>query len=505
MASLLAIGTTDAHAEFVKRLVFESGTEGYNIYRIPTIVQAANGDLLAFAEARSGGDASEIDIVMKRSTNNGDSWGTLQVVVENNNYRGWDGLPLTNVTAGNQTPVVDHLDPQNPGRIWMPFTLENDRVFVTYSDDHGATWEFDANGRAREITADVKLPSWGWYATGPVHGIQLTRGEDAGRLIIPSDHRADGWGSHVVYSDDHGVTWELGAVDTRSAEDPAHPNENVATELVDGRVYFNARDQHGTSEGNRVIAYSSDGGESYDSPFAPAPEFVTPVVQNSVIRFRSVDTGDSENILIHSGPGQADSRNDMTISVSYNESESWGKRTLIHAGPSAYSDLVKIDSDHFGVLWEAGDSLYEEILFGYMSIDDLDPTAFNGIDGDVNQDGIVNIDDLNHFIDVWEPYSDKQFLGGVDNYTNGDLNFDNTQNIYDAALLRQYLLNAGVPTDGLQALFQPIPEPSAVVLSAIGGCYLLRGRLAPRTSLISDIFGSAVDNSTTAPGQLGTR
>ena len=64
VAAWLASLTTSAHAGVFKRIVFESGTEGYNIYRIPTIVKAANGDLLAFAEARSGGDASEIDIVM---------------------------------------------------------------------------------------------------------------------------------------------------------------------------------------------------------------------------------------------------------------------------------------------------------------------------------------------------------------------------------------------------------------------------------------------------------
>lgn len=483
VAAALLVGATNIRAEIVKRLVFESGQEGYNIYRIPTIVKAANGDLLAFAEARSGGDASEIDIVMKRSSDNGDSWGQLQVVIENDRYRGWDGLPTTDVTAGNQSPVVDHLDPLHPGRIWMPFTLENDRVFVTYSDDHGATWRLDNAGRAREITPDVKLDSWGWYATGPVHGIQLTRGESRGRLIVPSDHRAGGWGAHVVYSDDHGATWELGAIDTRDSTDSVRPNENTAVELVDGRVYFNARDQNGSAPGNRAVAYSSDGGASYDEPFTPAPEFVTPVVQNSVVRLRATDMGDSENVLLYSGPGQAGSRNDMTIRVSFDESATWVKHTLIHAGPSAYSDLVAIDSDHFGVLWEAGDSLYEQILFGYMAFDDLDPIGFNGIDGDVNQDGVVNIDDLNHFISVWSPVSDKEFLGGADNYLNGDLNFDNRQDVSDAALLRRHLLQAGVSTSGLEALMRPVPEPSTLLLGALSSCYLLGSKVSTRASL----------------------
>ena len=64
----------------------------------------------------------------------------------------------------------------------MPFTLENDRIFVIYSDDHGATWS-----ERREITAGNKRDAWGWYATGPVHSIQIQRGPQKGRLVIPVD------------------------------------------------------------------------------------------------------------------------------------------------------------------------------------------------------------------------------------------------------------------------------------------------------------------------------
>ncbi|QDU90486.1 Sialidase precursor [Pirellulimonas nuda] len=453
-----------------KQTIFTGGAEGYNIYRIPTIVRAANGDLLAFAEARSGGDASEIDIVMKRSTDDGKTWGALSVAVENDNYRGWDGLPTANVTAGNQTPVVDLLDPQHPGRIWMPFTMENDRVFVTYSDDHGATWTADSNGRAREITADVKPEGWGWYATGPVHGIQLTRGQHAGRLIIPSDHRlgSNNWGAHVVYSDDHGQTWRLGADDTHSATDAVHPNENFAIELVDGRVYFNARSQGGASGVNRAVAYSSDGGESFDARFEGDPQFITPVVQNSGVRFHAVDQGDAQNVLVYSRPGQPSSRQDMTISLSYDEGLTWVEDTVIERGSSAYSDLVKINATTVGVLYEIDGST--DFVFATFNPLELSPVAWNGVDGDVNQDGLVDASDLAAFVNVWAPLSGEFFLGGADSYTHGDLNFDGTQDIHDAIVLRQHLLSANVPTAGLGMLGRPVPEASTL---SMGGSLAL--------------------------------
>ena len=49
--------------------VFKSGEEGYNCYRIPTIIKSQNGALLAFAEGRknSCSDTGDIDLVLKKS------------------------------------------------------------------------------------------------------------------------------------------------------------------------------------------------------------------------------------------------------------------------------------------------------------------------------------------------------------------------------------------------------------------------------------------------------
>ena len=152
---------------------------------------------------------------MKRSGDRGKSWGGITVVQE------------------NPVPVVDLLDPEHPGRIWMPFTLENDRIFVIYSDDHGATWS-----ERREITAGNKRDAWGWYATGPVHSIQIQRGPQKGRLVIPVDHHlgkdgkdAGPYGARVIYSDDHGKTWLLGAIDeTYERRSPCERNYGGGTQ-----------------------------------------------------------------------------------------------------------------------------------------------------------------------------------------------------------------------------------------------------------------------------------
>ncbi len=370
-AIALAAAAAAARGEVVKTTVFQSGVDGYHTYRIPAIV-AAGGDFLAFAEGRKtgGGDAGDIDIVMKRSTDDGRTWSAMTVVQDE-----WSD-PRAGVTIGNPSPVVDRLDPDHPGRVWLPFTRDNDRVFVTSSDDRGATWS-----PRREITATAKDAAWNWYATGPGHGIQLERGAHAGRLIIPSDHRLagrDSWGAHVLMSDDHGATWTVGAIDTHLAASPIHPNENTAVELANGRVYFNARDQKGSDPATRCIATSDDGGATYAAPFAADGRFATPVVQNALLRVAATDEGNARELIVWSGPGNKATRRDLTMLVSPDEAQSWSRRTVIHEGPAAYSDLVALGDGRVGVLYEAGDPLYDEIVFASFGRGDLTPEAGGG-------------------------------------------------------------------------------------------------------------------------------
>jgi sialidase-1 len=356
-------------AEVTKVTVFKAGEDGYHTYRIPSIVPAKNGDLLAFAEGRKTGpgDHGDIDLVLKRSSDGGKTWSVMQLVQDDTDD------PTGRVWIGNPTPVVDLLDPKHPGRIWLVFTRSNEKVFVISSDDDGRTWS-----DRRDITATAGRPDWNWYAAGPVHAIQLTRGKYAGRLVAPCDHRigddkTGNWGSHLIYSEDHGATWKLGAADTRATADPLHPNECVAVELVDGRVMVNARDQMGSDPATRAVAYSSDGGESFDAPFIAEPQIVSPVVQNSLMRYSATDQGAKEDLLIYSGPGQPKNRRDLTILTSRDEGQTWGQRTVLHEGPTAYSDLIKLDAGRVGVLFEGGENTYSGIHFTTFGLEDLKP------------------------------------------------------------------------------------------------------------------------------------
>lgn len=356
--------------------VYQANTNGYRVFRIPALSRAANGDLLAFCEARQGGDASEIDLVLRRSSDSGQTWSELQVVQESDDFRdlypGDDDQAAPPITIGNPAPVVDLLDPLHPGRIWLPFTVENDAVFVTYSDDHGHRWSPPV-----QITEDVKRRNWGWYATGPGHAIQIQHGPHRGRLVIAADHRVGTGGAdrgplgaQLILSDDHGQSWRLGAVDT-SYDDGLNANETLVAELADGTLYINTRDQNGEAPGTRGHAWSHDGGETLDSrdpqwtAFSPAPAVLDPpVVQSAVLAF-------PDGSLLFSGPDEdgpsGPGRSDLRIRVSEDAGLTWSDGPLLHVGPAAYSDMCLLEDRRVGVLFEAGvpgsDQAYQEIRF----------------------------------------------------------------------------------------------------------------------------------------------
>lgn len=361
-AAISTAPSTDTAPFHEDGVLFQQKTDGYACFRIPAIVRATNGMVLAFAEGRVAdcGDDGDIDVVLRRSTDGGTTWGPLQVVSDGNGS-----------THGNPVPIVDN----QTGRIVLvtthngsaPCTNGCDRdPYVQTSDDFGATWT-----APREMT-EGKLPSWNfWYATGPMHGIQLQHGHHAGRLIVGASFETyDGvgphiYGTHLLYSDDAGQTWHIGATTSRD-DGKVIAQEVTVVELTDGRIYALARER-GTDPGSRAYAISSDGGETFDRPFRTLPRLVMPDVQGSLLRFSARNEGDRRNRILFSAPAHPSAREVMTIRSSYDEArtwDTWQQGKVFYWGPTAYSDMVRLDGDQAALLYEAGAATpYETIRY----------------------------------------------------------------------------------------------------------------------------------------------
>ncbi|ARF58324.1 sialidase family protein [Streptomyces gilvosporeus] len=377
---LAVLPTTPAHAApeadavaaapppangFSQQVLFKAAQEkGYSCFRIPAIVKSTRGTLLAFAEGRvhDCGDAGNIDLVVKRSTDGGLTWGPLQIINHG------DGN-----THGNPAPLVD----RRTGRILIAETYNKGRTdglscdtpcdrtpHLQYSDDDGATWS-----APRDLTPTIRPAQWNsWYATGPVHGIQLTRGRHAGRLVFGinaesyAQRRVTENHAALVHSDDGGRTWKVGALDTWPiAADGTFrqkPSEMTMLERSDGSIYVNGREQDGTDLGHRTAAVSRDGGDSFTGPFRALPDLYSPMVQGSALRLpRSRYARPGHTRTLFAAPADPDRRRTMTIRSSWDEGRTWegvDRGARVTADWSGYSDLVALSPDVTGLLYEGG-------------------------------------------------------------------------------------------------------------------------------------------------------
>jgi sialidase-1 len=342
--------------------LYKSGEDGYKCFRIPSIITTQKGTLLAFAEARKNNcsDAGDIDLVVKRSEDQGRTWSKLQIV--------WNDS--TN-TCGNPAPVVDqktgaiilvttwNLGTDHEKDIINQVSKDTRRVFVLSSTDDGQTWT-----DAKEITNNVKLKNWTWYATGPGRGVQVSRGKYKGRLVIPCNHiEADSKKnlSHAIYSDDHGTSWKLGGI---TAQDSV--NESTVAELSGGVLMLNMRNA-GKSR-YRQVAISKDAGKSWSAIY-PDTTLVEPVCEGNLIQYKH--PGKKQGLLF-SNPASKTSRSQMTVRISYDNGQTWPLKKILYAGPSAYSCLTVLSNGNIGCFYEAGYAKpYEGIVYEEISVQDF--------------------------------------------------------------------------------------------------------------------------------------
>jgi sialidase-1 len=327
------------HAEFSNdsSAIFIGGTDGYHTYRIPAIISAPDGTLLAFCEGRksSNVDSGDIDLLLKRSSDNGTTWSPQVVIQEEGGE--------APITIGNPCPVVD----ASTGTIWLSYTRNNARVFVLSSADNGLTWS-----TAHEITEDLKAFPFKWTraGTGPGNGIQSS----SGRLIMPiwlNDKIGQQYRSAIIYSDDAGKTWQTGGM--VPATFPG-ANECMVAELNPDTLYMNFRTKD--SAKRRGESWSTDDGLTWSSPMLNKA-LLDPICQASIL------TTSTPGFLIFANPASA-KRERLAFKVSTDTGRTWTEDKVLWPGAAAYSCMLELPNNTIGCIFEAGEhSPYESIRF----------------------------------------------------------------------------------------------------------------------------------------------
>ena len=246
-----------------------------------------------------------------------------------------------------------------------PFRIAKDSyLWMSYSDDDGKTWS-----APQDITPMVKADWMKFLGVGPGVGITLQNGPHKGRIVVPvyttnrTNHLNGSQSSRIIYSDDHGKTWQMGGGvnDNRTLYDGtvvdssnmnnyyAQNTEASVVQLNNGQLKLFMRGLTGDLQ----VATSHDGGLTWDNH---VDRYDVPDVYVQMAATHTVQDGKEYILLANAnGPG----RKNGYIRVARVEEDgqlTWLHHYLIQDGEYAYNSLQQIGPDEFGLLYEHYDS-----------------------------------------------------------------------------------------------------------------------------------------------------
>jgi sialidase-1 len=359
-------------------VVRAAGQDNCDTYRIPGIITTGKGTLIAVYDNRYNNSKDlqeDIDVGMSRSTDGGQTWEPMKVIMDMGE---WGGRPERLNGIGDPAVLYDY----TTGTIWVAALwisgfsetdmlwwaskpgmkpTETGQFVLTKSTDDGLTWSEPIN-----ITEQIKDPAWQLFFQGPGAGITL----DDGTLVFPAQFKADigekaldggQYTAHstIVYSKDGGETWHVGT--------GAKPNTTEAqvVQLADGSLMLNMRDDRNRKikdeTNGRAVAVTSDLGETWTIHPSSNSALQEPNCMASLIAANVEMNGQKQQVLFFSNPNDKEARINMTIKASLDQGYTWPEehQVLLNENQGfGYSCMTMMDENTVGILYEGVKELY---------------------------------------------------------------------------------------------------------------------------------------------------
>ena len=246
-------------------------------------------------------------------------------------------------------------------------------LWMSYSDDDGKTWS-----APKDITYGIRKDWMHFLGTGPGTGIALHSGPHKGRLVIPVyttnnvSYLSGSQSSRVIYSDDHGETWQAGeavndnrpvgnqTIHSSTMNNPGAQNtESTVVQLNNGDLKLFMRGLTGDLQ----VATSKDGGATWEKDVKRYSDVKDVYVQMSAIH--TVQDGKEYIILSNAGgPGRYNGLVHLAR-VEANGELTWLKHNPIQSGKFAYNSLQDLGNGEFGLLYEHADANQNEYTLSY--------------------------------------------------------------------------------------------------------------------------------------------
>ena len=246
-------------------------------------------------------------------------------------------------------------------------------LWMSYSDDDGKTWS-----APKDITYGIRKDWMHFLGTGPGTGIALHSGPHKGRLVIPVyttnnvSYLSGSQSSRVIYSDDHGETWQAGeavndnrpvgnqTIHSSTMNNPGAQNtESTVVQLNNGDLKLFMRGLTGDLQ----VATSKDGGATWEKDVKRYSDVKDVYVQMSAIH--TVQDGKEYIILSNAGgPGRYNGLVHLAR-VEANGDLTWLKHNPIQSGKFAYNSLQDLGNGEFGLLYEHATATQNEYTLSY--------------------------------------------------------------------------------------------------------------------------------------------
>ena len=312
-------------------------------YRIPSIITAINGDLIAAIDERvpSCGDlkwSRDINIVIRKSSDNGKTWGKIEKIID---------YPLGQ-SASDPSMILD----KQTNTIflfynYMDLDNQKDIYYLKYisSNDNGKSWS-----KPVDITNQISKENWKndfkFITSG--RGIQTKKGILLHCLVNLQK------GTHVFGSNDNGKTWFI-------TETPTSPgDESKIVELNDGSWMVNSRVN---KLGYRYSHVSNDDGKTWISK--KEESIIDPGCNGSLIRYSHGE----KNLLLLTNINNKKERKEIVLRYSIDEGRSWSNPKIIYNGEAAYSSMTVMENGSLGLFFEMDN--YTKNVFTSISIKDV--------------------------------------------------------------------------------------------------------------------------------------